>query len=103
MDMDMDKGRCLSANDEVERLISELSEDRERIEDNVERLPDEIKAHISTEVFGATALEKFQALDLNQDGKLSVQELFPAVTELLEPEPMTESCCCSYAVDAGLL
>ena len=71
-------------SNEITQLIAEVAADKSAVERNLHRIPKRIMAHISSQQFGEATIAKFKSVDLDGNGVLSPDELFPVIEEMVE-------------------
>jgi len=88
------EGRVVADNAEialsearVEELLGKLKRDRDTVRRAMPKLPQAVKARLTSGAFESHCRQRFAELDKDSDNILNAQELFPVVVELSEAHP----------------
>ena len=85
-------------SNDITQLIAEVAADKSAVERNLHRIPKRIMAHISSQQFGEATIAKFKSVDLDGNGVLTPDELFPVIEEMVEcPWAITIEHCQRFA------
>ena len=68
---------------EIEMLIAQIKNDKSAVEANMHRIPGEVQMALMGQSFVEESVEKFNAIDTDQNGVLTPEELFPVLEEMI--------------------
>lgn len=68
----------------IYEMLSRLKESKEHVAETLARLDDEISQHLDSDDFVRACLDRFDELDVDQNGYLTAEELVPVIVQLAD-------------------